>query len=63
MYDRMAFDAAEVAATIVPGVSITLTARQDAKVPVTGLGAALYGDTPIATVPLQAGQRVTLPLR
>jgi hypothetical protein len=63
--DRMQYNAAGVTATIQPGVSITLTAQQAARVPVTGLkssGAESYGGQSISYVTLAAGQSVTLPL-
>jgi hypothetical protein len=62
---RMQYNASGVTATIVPGVSITLTAKQAARVPVTGLrsaGAENYGGQSISYVNLAAGQTVTLPL-
>lgn len=65
MASRMQYDAAGVTASIVPGRSITLTARQAATVPVTGLranGAELYGSQYISYIHLNAGQSVTLPL-
>jgi hypothetical protein len=46
--------------------TITLTAQQDATVPVTGLrtsNATLYGGQYTSFVPLRAGQSVTLPLQ
>ncbi len=63
--DRMQYNKAGVTASIVPGVSITLTARQACRVPVTGLnasGAETYGEQKISYVNLSAGQSVTLPL-
>ena len=59
-----------LSASIVPGVSITLTAQQAVTVPVTGLKAApsatvtteSYGGQNISYVKLAAGQTVTLPL-
>jgi hypothetical protein len=63
--NRMAFNQANVSATIIPGVSITLTAGAETTIPVTGLAAAggeVYAGTPIAHLHLKAGQSVTLPL-
>jgi hypothetical protein len=54
-----------VTASIVPGVSITITAQKAASVPVTGLnttGSEVYGGQHISYVNLVAGQSVTLPL-
>ncbi len=57
-----------LSASIVPGVSITLTSQQAVVVPVTGLDAGtaypveFYGGQAISYVTLQAGQTVTLPL-
>ncbi len=65
MADRMQYKNANVTASIVPGVSITLTAQQAAKVPVSGLaasGSETYGGQSISYVSLNAGQSVTLPL-
>lgn len=65
MANRMAFNAADVTATIVPGVAITLTANAPCTVPVTGVtasGGEVYANTPIAHIRLAAGQSVTLPL-
>lgn len=66
MAARMAYNAANVQATIVPGVSITLHADKACDVPVTGLAgphALSYGGQSIGLVSLQAGQTVTLPLK
>jgi hypothetical protein len=63
--DRMSYNAAGVGASIVPGVSITLTAERAAVVPVTGLrtqDAELYGGQYVSFVRLAAGQSLTLPL-
>ncbi len=63
--NRMQYNASGVTASIVPGVSITLTAQKAATVPVTGLnttGAETYGGQHISYVTLAAGQSVTLPL-
>jgi len=71
--DRMAYNqalATGLSASIVPGVSITITNNSTiaAKVPVTGLNAGLaygaeqYAGQNISYVPLAAGQSVTLPL-
>ncbi len=63
--DRMQYNASGVTASVVPGVSITLTAQKAATVPVTGLnapGAETYGTQHISYVTLAAGQTVTLPL-
>lgn len=63
--NRMQYNKAGVTASIVPGVSITLTAQQTCRVPVTGLntsGAETYGGQKISYVNLSAGKSVTLPL-
>lgn len=63
--NRMQYNKAGVTASIVPGVSITLTAQQACLVPVTGLntsGAETYGGQKISYVNLSAGQSVKLPL-
>jgi hypothetical protein len=63
--NRMQYNAAGVTASIIPGVSITLTAQKAATVPVTGLkttGAETYAGQNISYVTLAAGQSVTLPL-
>jgi hypothetical protein len=64
--NRMQYNKAGVTASVVPGVSITLTAQQACRVPVTGLnasGAETYGGQKISYVSLNAGQSVTLPLQ
>lgn len=64
--NRMQYNAAGVTASIVPGVSITLTAQKAATAPVTGLkatGAETYGGQQISYVTLAAGQSVTLSLK
>ncbi len=64
--DRMQYNSAGVTASIVPGVSITITAQQATRVPVTGLntvGAENYGGQFISYINLTAGQSVTLPLK
>lgn len=70
--DRMSYNAAmssgAVTASIVPGVSITLSSTRAVTVPVTGLASAKgftvqsYGGQRIAYIKLTAGQSVTLPL-
>jgi hypothetical protein len=71
--DRMAYNqalATGLSASVVPGVSITITNNSTvaAKVPVTGLnagpsyGAEQYAGQSISYVPVAAGQSVTLPL-
>ena len=71
--DRMAYNqalATGLSASIVPGVSITITNNSavPAKVPVTGLnagaayGAEKYAGQNISYIPLGAGQSVTIPL-
>lgn len=65
MQAREAYNAAGVAAVIVPGKSITLAAKQGTKVPVIGLMAGevkRLGAVNIGQVGLQAGQALTLPL-
>src|SRR5574341_1258753 len=62
---RMNYNTAGVTASVVPGQSITISARQDVVVPVTGLntsGSETYGGQFIAHVALSAGQTVTLSL-
>ncbi|MDB5099023.1 MAG: hypothetical protein JWM80_3444 [Cyanobacteria bacterium RYN_339] len=66
MAGRMAYDRAGVTATIVPGKSITLTAKAAALVPVTGLdgsSSTAYAGVPVAHVSLAAGQTLTFPLK
>jgi hypothetical protein len=66
MEQRMAYDAARVRASFVPGKSITLRAEAAAVVPVTGLqtaGAEVYGGEVISHVNVAAGAPVTLPLQ
>jgi len=61
----MQYTGAGVTASIIPGVSITITAQKAASVPVTGLnttGSEVYGGQHISYVNLAAGQSVTLPL-
>ena len=69
--DRMTYNAAvktgALTASIVPGVSITLTSSKAVTVPVTGLTAAgytvqTYAGQKISYITLAAGQTVTLPL-
>ncbi len=63
--NRMQYNSANVTASIISGVSITLTAQKACSVPVTGLqttGAESYGGQKISYVTLNAGQSVTLPL-
>jgi hypothetical protein len=62
---RMDRLAANVQATLQPGVSLTLASDREVTVPVTGLsvtGAELYGGQPIAWVQVPAGQSVAIPL-
>jgi len=64
--NRMRYNSAGVTASIVPGVSITITAQKAARVPVTGLntvGAESYGGQFISYINVAAGQSVTLPLK
>jgi hypothetical protein len=64
MADRMAYDAAGAAASVVRGEAITLRVDRPALVPVTGLctaGAEVYGGQCIAYIRLAAGESVTLP--
>ncbi|HZO71723.1 MAG TPA: hypothetical protein VFB60_05930 [Ktedonobacteraceae bacterium] len=64
--NRMQYNSAGVTASIVPGVSITITAQKAARVPVTGLntiGAENYGGQFISYINVAAGQSVTLPLK
>ena len=61
----MQYSGAGVTASIVPGVSITITAQKAASIPVTGLnraGSEVYGGQHISYVNLAAGQSATLPL-
>jgi hypothetical protein len=63
--NRMKYNSGGVTASVVPGGSITLTAKQACRVPVTGLnttGAESYGGQKISYVNLSAGQSVTLSL-
>jgi hypothetical protein len=63
---RTQYAQARVSATIVPGMSITITSDRDVVVPVTGLrttGAELYGGQFISWVTVRAGRPVTLPLQ
>ena len=63
---RMSYNDGGVTASIVPGVSITLTAEHDCTVPVTGLdstGAESYGGQKISYIDVSAGRSVTLPLQ
>jgi hypothetical protein len=63
---RMSYNNGGVTASIVPGVSITLTAKNACTVPVTGVnstGAETYGGQKISYVSLKAGQSVTLSLK
>ncbi|CAA9405001.1 MAG: hypothetical protein AVDCRST_MAG22-1483 [uncultured Rubrobacteraceae bacterium] len=65
MAERTRYNEAGVEASVVPGESITLTARKAARIPVTGLrieNAELYDDQPTSYVSLEAGGSVTLPL-
>ncbi len=60
---RMQYNSAGVTATVVPGVSITITAQKAVVVPVTGLhseGAEFYGGQNISSIQLNAGQSITL---
>jgi hypothetical protein len=63
----MQYNDAGVTATIVPEQSaVTLTAADEATVPVTGLRtdeAEYYGGQYISYVSLSAGESITLPLR
>lgn len=64
MAERMQYTAAGVAASV-SGLTITLSARSAARVPVTGLftlGAQSYGGQHISSITLAAGQSLTLPL-
>lgn len=65
MQDRAARDSAGVTGTIRPGKSITISAGQAVRVPVTGAigaDAEAYGAVTISRVSLSAGDEVTLPL-
>jgi hypothetical protein len=66
MANRMAYNAAGVTASLVPGKSITIKALRPAVVPVTGLktsGAEMYGGQWISHIKLKAGRTITLPLQ
>ncbi len=66
MGERLRYAQAGVKASVVPGESITLRARKEARVPVTGLrtaGAETYGGQRTSYVDLDADQPVTLSLR
>jgi hypothetical protein len=62
---RMDRLAANVRATLQPGVSLTLTSDKEVTVPITGLavaGAEMYGGQPIAWVKVPAGGSAVIPL-
>lgn len=64
MEDRMAFNAAQVAATLTPGLNITLTAKSAANVPLTGIcqqNCETYGTQKLSKVPVGAGATITIP--
>ena len=64
MEDRMAYNAANVKATLTPGVSITFTSSAKANVPVTGIcktSCEAYGGQNLSKIPVTAGA-VTIPL-
>src|SRR5207244_5839042 len=66
MQARGQYNKSGVTATVIPGVSVTITAQQPAVIPVTGLnsaGAEVYGSQNISYITLAAGQSVTLPLQ
>jgi len=66
MADKMALNASSVSGTITPGVSMTLTVKNAATVPVTGAnaaGAETYAGQKISHVGLKAGQTMTVPLK
>jgi hypothetical protein len=63
--DRMRYDQADVQASVTPNGEISITARKDATVPVTGLetqGARTYGGESVSFVRVEAGESVVLPL-
>ena len=63
---RMQFNNSGVSGVIAPGLSITITVRNAATVPVTGArlaGAESYAGQSISYASLAAGQSVTLPLK
>jgi hypothetical protein len=65
MEERMAFNAAGVKATYVPGQGITLTAGASAKAPITGVCATnctSYGSQNISMVPVAKGNSTLVPL-
>jgi hypothetical protein len=65
MGNRMGYNASGVSASIIPGVSITISVTQTAVIPVTGLnsaGAETYGGQYISYITVNPGQPVTLPL-
>jgi len=62
---RMQLQAAQVTATLEPGISLTLTSNADVVVPVTGLalaGAESYGGQSIAWVSVKSGVPLTVSL-
>jgi hypothetical protein len=62
---RMKLQAAQVTATLEPGVSVTLTSNADVTVPITGLsmpGTESYGGQSIAWVNVKAGVPMTVSL-
>jgi hypothetical protein len=65
MLARMAYNQAGLTATLVHGTSIVLHAQQACSVPITGFngaGATSYAGDVVTTVPLAAGQTLTLAL-
>jgi hypothetical protein len=66
MQARAQYNLSAVTATVIPGVSVTITAQQPAVIPVTGLNAAgahVYGGQNISYITLSAGQSSTLSLQ
>ena len=65
MEERMAYNAANVKATLTPGVNITFTATSSAKAPVTGICKQTcenYGGQNISKIAVSAGATITVPI-
>lgn len=65
MWDRMAYNAAQVKATLTPGIGISMTATSAAKVPLTGICSGTcenYGGQSLSKVSVTPGVTVQIPL-
>ncbi len=69
MQDRAGYDTSGVTASVTPCTSITLTTKNAAKIPVTGVSytasnstVSTFGGRTVSVVSLSAGQSVTIPL-